>query len=114
VIPDDSTGAPAPYGQVGAPSVSPVGDTAVIELLEPSDRASSQRSLGVLDLISGTVVDVGPTQDLDEIAWSPDGRFLFHIDRGRIAAFDTETSENLIVVDELVAIASFGIRPVAP
>ncbi len=102
----------APYGPVALPSVSPDGRLAVVELLEPSDRASSQRSLGVMDLATGSVDEIGPTQDVGQVAWSPDGRFVLHISGGRIAAYDTETAETVVIVGELVAIGSFGIRPV--
>jgi hypothetical protein len=102
----------APYGPVALPSVSPDGRLAVVELFEPSARASSQRSLGVMDLATGSVDEIGPTQDVGQVAWSPDGRFVLHISGGRIAAYDTETAETVVIVEELVAIGSFGIRPV--
>lgn len=106
-----ATGGLVPYGPAGTPSVAPGGALAAVEVFDPVDRASSQRILGVMDLGTGVVVEVGPTQDIGQVAWSPDGRFLLHIDRGRIAAYDTDSAESIIIVAELVAIGSFGTRP---
>ena len=80
-------------------------------MLEPNDRASTQRSLGVIDLTTGEVNDIGPTQDVDQIVWTPDGRFVLFIAGGRVVAYDTESSFIAVVADELVAIDAFGVRP---
>ena len=108
---DDGAG-PVPYGRVGAASVAPDGSAAAVELFEPADGGSSRRTLGVMDLLNGTVTEIGPTQDVEQIAWSPDGRFLLHIQGGRLTAFDTQTGESVLVADRLTAIGSFGIRAV--
>ena len=102
---------PAPYAIAGSSSIAPGGRSAVVEVLEPNDRASTQRSLGVIDLTTGEVNDIGPTQDVDQIVWTPDGRFVLFIAGGRVVAYDTESSLIAVVADELVAIDAFGVRP---
>lgn len=106
---DDQRG-PAPYALAGVSSVAPGGRVAVVEVLEPDDRASSQRSLGVIDLTTGEVDDIGPTQDVDQVEWSPDGRFVLFVAGGRVVAYDTESTLAFVVADELVAIDTFGVR----
>jgi hypothetical protein len=99
-----------PYGLAGTATVAPGGGAAVVEVLEPNDRASAQRSLGVIDLETGVVTEIGPTQDVGQTAWTPDGRFVLFIRGGRIAAYDIETGVTVVVADELVAIDAFGVR----
>lgn len=101
---------PVPYAVAGVSSVASGGRWAVVEVLEPDDRASTQRSLGVIDLSTGEVDDIGPTQDVDQVVWSPDGRFVIFIAGGRVVAYDTESALTVVVADELVAIDAFGVR----
>ncbi|MDW3214004.1 MAG: hypothetical protein R8G01_08425 [Ilumatobacteraceae bacterium] len=109
IEPDEYTG-PVRYALVGGSSVAPGGRSAVVEVLDPDDRASTQRSLGVVDLVTGAVDDIGPTQDVDQVAWTPDGRFLLFIAGGRVVAYDIEAMLVSVVADELVAIDAFGVR----
>lgn len=99
-----------PYGLAGTATVAPGGGAAVVEVLEPNDRASAQRSLGVIDLATGVVTEIGATQDVSQTAWTPDGRYLLFIRGGRLAAYDTQMGATVVVADELVAIDAFGVR----
>lgn len=99
-----------PYAVAGTTTVAPGGGAAVVEVLEPSERASAQRSLGVIDLATGGVAEIGATQDVGQTAWTPDGRFVLFIRGGRMAAYDTETGVTVVVAGELVAIDTFGVR----
>jgi hypothetical protein len=101
---------PVRYALAGVSSVAPGGRRAVVEVLDPADRASTQRSLGVVDLTNGAVDDIGPTEDVDQVAWTPDGRFVLFLAGGRVVAHDTESTLTVVVADELVAIDAFGVR----
>ncbi len=105
--------APVRYALAGGSSVAPGGRVAVVAVLDPNDSAATQRSLGVVDLVTGEVDDTGPTQDVDQVAWTPDGRFLLFIAGGRVVAFDTQSMLTFVVADELVAIDAFGVRAAA-
>lgn len=109
IEPDEYTG-PVRFAVVGGSSIAPGGGSAVVEVLDPDDRASTQRSLGVVDPATGEVDDIGPTQDVDQIAWSPDGRFVFFLAGGRVVAYDTESGSISVVAEELAAIDAFGVR----
>ncbi len=107
---DGGSGGLVPYAFAGAATVAPGGGAAVVELLEASERTSAQRSLGVVDLTTGVVTEIGPTQDVGQTAWTPDGRFVLFIRGGRIAAYDTESDVTVVATDDLVAIDAFGVR----
>lgn len=111
VIGPDEFAVPVRYAPAGGSSVAPGGQRAVVEVLDPVDRASTQRSLGVVDLTTGAVVDIGPTQDVDQVVWTPDGRFVLFLAGGRVVAHDTESGLLSVVAEELAAIDAFGVRP---
>ena len=83
-------------------------------MLEPLDRGEDQRRLGVLDLASGEMIEIGPAQDVDEATWTPDSRFVLFVQDGRVVAYDTTADTTTVVAQELVAVNAFGVRPVGP
>lgn len=101
-------------GIIGTESVAPGGDLAMVQVVNPADRSSGQPTIGVLDLDTGEVSEIGPAQDIDQAAWSPDGTLLFYIRGGKPVAYDHATGEVHTLAAELLAVESFGTRPVSP
>ncbi len=98
---------------VGDESVTADGNRAMIRVVNPTDSSSGQATLGVIDLITGETVEIGPVQDIDQSTWSPDGRFLFYNRGGTVVAFEPATGDVHVVADELIAVDAFGIRSIS-
>lgn len=101
-------------GAVGAlpgATIGADGRHAIVHVTVASAGSSSQPTLGVIDLTSGELTEVGPAQNIDEATWTPDGRFVLYNAGGRIVAYDPVSGESVRVADELIAIDTFEIRP---
>ncbi|MFW2336297.1 hypothetical protein, partial [Ilumatobacter sp.] len=99
---------------VGHESVSPDGALAMVRVVNPGDGSSGQPMIGVIDLTTGVVAEVGFAQDIDQSVWSPDARFLFFNRGGKVVAYEPATGDSHVVADELIAIDAFGVRPLSP
>jgi hypothetical protein len=99
---------------VGAESVSPDGSAAFVEVVNPAGGGTGQPTLGLLDLTSGAVVEVGPAQDIDQTVWTPDGRFVLYVKGGKIVAHDRTSGDEVDVAAELIAVDAFGVRRTQP
>jgi len=98
---------------IGSASVAPDGALAMVLIVNPVDQSSAQPTLGVIDLTTGAVVEVGPAQDIDEAVWSPDARFLLYNRGGRIVAYEPVTGDSHVVAEELFAVDAFGVRVIS-
>lgn len=96
-------------------TISP-GDTMVAVML-PSHEAPL---LGLVDLSSGAVVELGETWWTPAVAWSPDGRFAFFLDgepdfggsgMRSLSVYDRESGEVFPVSSEQLAWDSLSARP---
>lgn len=92
-------------------SVSVDSGAAIVRVLNPIGRSSSQPTLGMIDLATSEVIEIGPAQNVDEAVWTPDGKFVLYNSGGRIMAFDRAERTESMVADELIAIDTFAIRP---
>jgi hypothetical protein len=99
---------------IGAESVSPDGSAAFVEVVNPAGGGTGQPTLGLLDLTSGAVTELGPVQDIDQTVWTPDGRFVIYIEGGRIVAHDRTSGDEVVVSAELIAVDAFGVRRTQP
>jgi hypothetical protein len=99
---------------VGAESVSPDGSAAFVEVVNPAGGGTGQPTLGLLDLTSGAVVEIGPAQNIDQTVWTPDGRFVLYIKGGKIVAHDRTSADEVDVAAELIAVDAFGVRRTQP
>jgi len=100
-------------GIIGGASGSPDGSLAMVQVVNPAGRSSGQPTIGVLDLSTGSVTEIGPAQDIDETVCSPDGAVLFSDRGGRPVAYEHTTREVHIVAVDPIAVDSFGIRAVS-
>lgn len=98
---------------VGNSSVAPGGSMAMVRVVNPTDQVSGLPTLGVVDLVTGSVTEVGPTQDIDGAVWSPDARFLFYNRGGTIVAYEPTTGDSHVVADVLIAVETFGVRVIS-
>ena len=76
--------------------------------------------LGLIDLSSGAVVDLGTAWWAPMVVWSPDGRFAFFLDGEpdfggsgvrSLSAYDRESGEEFVVSSEPLVWDSLAARP---
>ena len=72
---------------------------------------SGQQSLGVIDLTTGGYEPIGGFVDTPAMAWAPDGRSVYWLDRGRLTVFDRSTGVSTLFSDDLGTIIGFTLRP---
>lgn len=94
----------------GRTALAPSGDAVVLLAIEgigePTWVVADLTTGGTWPLSEG----VGFSGPLSP-AWSPDGRFAFHVTRGELRAFDRATEETIVVADGYPPYAAVGIRP---
>lgn len=100
--------APAPIA-MGGSALAPDGSAAIVLWVAPGGT-----SLGVLELGDGSFTELLPGPEVAPVAWSPDGRFVFHLRGGRIVAFDRERGDTVDVASGVVAVAAFAVVDLAP
>ena len=113
LTPIDSIYGWGPAGHVRA--ISP--DGTMIAVMLPSTVG---QHLGLIDLSSGAVVDLGTAWWAPMVVWSPDGRFAFFLDGEpdfggsgvrSLSAYDRESGEEFVVSSEPLVWDSLAARP---
>lgn len=99
-------------GIIGSESVSPDGTVAMVHVLNPVDGSSGQPTIGIIDLATGAVTELGPAQDIDQAVWTPDSAFVLYNRGGKLVAFERGSGVEVVVAAELIAIDAFGVRPI--
>ncbi len=93
--------------------VSPTGDAVLVSFWDQS--GSGRQRFGVLDLSSGGFLEIDATGgDIPLLEWTPDGRSLLWLDRGRLSVFDLDTGESVPFSDDLGTLNAFAVRPALP
>ena len=67
--------------------------------------------LGVLNLTTGGFAELAEVRDAVPAVWSPDGRFVFYVDGGRLSAFERASGDATEVSGELVGVGAIAVRP---
>ena len=89
-------------------------DGAFVALEWAGVETDFQRTLVVLDVKSGAVIELGADPDSVQYAWSSDRRVLFYLLGGRLSVLDVTTGESDLVTDDLFGVETFALRPLAP
>ncbi|MDW3214005.1 MAG: hypothetical protein R8G01_08430 [Ilumatobacteraceae bacterium] len=93
------------WWSLGAP-LSPDEDALVVVTF--GDRGPA---MGVLDLTTGSYVELGRFENEPHAAWGPGGRHLYWLEAGRIMVFDRSTGESVPFSDDLDRVVALDIRP---
>jgi hypothetical protein len=94
-------------------TISPDGEVCAVMLM-----GEQRVALGLLDLQSGAVVELGEPWWMPALAWSPDGRFTFYLDGDdgamrHLWAYDRESDETFPVFDDPTEWRTLSARPSA-
>lgn len=89
--------------------LSPPGDAVLVTVWMPD--GGGQQSLGVIDLTTGGYEPIGGFVDTPAMAWAPDGRSVYWLDRGRLTVFDRSTGISTLFSEDLGTITAFTLRP---
>lgn len=69
---------------------------------------------GVLDLATGELIEITDRGDAAMMRWSPDGRSVIWLDRGRLRVFDLASRTSTDVSVDLPLLTAFTIRTALP
>lgn len=94
------------WGPERSSPMSPDGSAVVV--VGSFDSASE---LGIVDLATGAYAAVSTGGLGGSFVWSPDSRFLFHLENGVITAYDRETGESFAVLEDQLTWTGFTARP---
>jgi hypothetical protein len=89
--------------------LSPTGDAVLVTVWMPD--GGGQQSLGVIDLTTGGYESIGGFVDTPAMAWAPDGRSVYWLERGRLTVFDRSTGVSTLFSEDLGTINAFPLRP---
>ncbi len=67
--------------------------------------------LGLVDLETGAFTPMGQNAGYESVVWSPDGRFVFHLDGGRVSALERSTGIVFPVADGMLTWTGLTSRP---
>lgn len=87
--------------------LNPDEDAVLVTTWSPAGRNGG----GVLDLETGEYVEIDASLSNPAMDWSPDGRFVFWIELGKLQVFDRSTRESHMVFEDMPTVSAFAIRP---
>lgn len=100
------------WGPVSVSAFS--SDGAFVALEWAGVETEFQRTLVVLDVRSGAIIELGADPDSVQYTWSSDRRVLFYLLGGRLSVLDVATGESDLVTDDLFGVETFALRPLTP
>ena len=112
-LPTDPTAGEAPllqgpygWGATSTNSISPDGGLCVVIV-----QTSQNSTLGLVDLRTGALAELGSNLYAPAVVWSADGRFAFFLDGQGLSAYDRQSAEVFPVLQDSARWTSLASRP---